>query len=237
MRSFNTRTRRMLGLGILLALLAAPAWGQDEGDRLIAEDGDLRIYRSDDGQLKIKRDGDDDWAAVIDIDGDRTFVFSGPDALRHRNIFRWRGHDGDEPFLGFFEGDGDFDVEGLDFEPFVDVARLGSDLTRSLAPFGDLSEQMEERREIARLDADARRLARRVRGAEGAERAELEAELDELLNDIFDKKLELRQERIERYAEEAEELRQETAERRQRRAEIIDRRKRDLLGEHDPLDW
>ena len=234
MLHFSTRARRLLGLGILVALLAAPAWGQDEDDRLIAEDGDLRIYRSDDGQLKIKRAGDDDWTAVIDVDGDRTFVYSGPDDARHRAVYRWRGHDGDHPFVGFFDGEEEFD---FDFEPFVDAARIGSDLTRSLAPFGDLSEQMEARREIARLDADARRLARRVRSAEGAERAELEAELDALLNDIFDKKLEARQDRIDRYAEEAEELRQETAERRQRSAEIIDRRKRDLLGEHDPLDW
>lgn len=96
---------------------------------------------------------------------------------------------------------------------------------------------VEEHREVARLERESRELAREARRAEGQERSELEAQLREKLNEIFDKKLEVRRERIERLHERLEEERSNLQERTEARDEMIDRRHRSLLGESDALEW
>jgi peptidoglycan hydrolase CwlO-like protein len=85
-------------------------------------------------------------------------------------------------------------------------------------------------------EMQSRRLAERIRRAEG-DTSELEAELDELLEDIFNEKLEAQQERVEHLREEIARLEERIATRSEAREEIIRTRKNELLGHRDVYDW
>lgn len=91
--------------------------------------------------------------------------------------------------------------------------------------------------EVSDLERASRRLAREVRRADGDERGELEQQLNEKLAEIFDKKMEMRRDRIERLESLLEKERSVVEERSQARDEIIDHRFDELLGEADALDW
>lgn len=102
----------------------------------------------------------------------------------------------------------------------------------------------ETRRGIAEGERESRELARRLRGADGAERDRLEAELRQTLERTFDLKQQARRERAERMRQEAERrhdeaeaLQSERAEREAARWDIIERRERELLGEPGALEW
>jgi len=82
----------------------------------------------------------------------------------------------------------------------------------------------------------SREVARMLRRGEGDE-AELEAELDELLNEVFQAKQETQQERVDRLREQLAELEERVAQRRADREEIIQKRKNELLGRGDRYDW
>ena len=84
---------------------------------------------------------------------------------------------------------------------------------------------------------ESRRLAQRARRAEGEERARLEGELEEKLNEIFERKQALREERIDRLRGDLDELLDAHNERDQNRREIIERRLNELLGKTSKYDW
>ena len=97
--------------------------------------------------------------------------------------------------------------------------------------------EVEHRRELAELERESRRLAREARRVEGDERRELESKLRSHLEEVFDKKMEIRQERLRRLEEEVASLRKQYDERASARQRMIDDRLRDLLGEDNSLEW
>lgn len=91
--------------------------------------------------------------------------------------------------------------------------------------------------EVRKKEKAARELASKLRSADDSDRRALEAELDQLLDEIFEEKLELRQERLDRQQEEVQELADELNQRREKKREIIERRKAELTGTGDYLEW
>jgi hypothetical protein len=227
-----------------LALIAPVALAQDAAPPdTIQVDDDTVVIQLKDGKQVIVRGGD----APIVLEQDGTFVVGPHGAFRFRGDEDERPHaffrrfEADHPGFGLFGerfDDLEFDVEALvpDMEPLMqNLDRSMSDVHQQLG--GDVRALVEKRAEIARMDAESRRLARQWRQAEGDERERLRADLQELLADIFQQKLDLRQQRIEGLQDKLEEEQAQLERRQAARDEIIDRRLRDLLGEDHELDW
>lgn len=183
----------------------------------IPEDADISDYLPDGFETRILSDDD-------------RFFFAGPG----NNRFRIKSsHDG--PAVWFSDDNklNEFKLrtEGLGYK-FGDVEDMAFEV-RDLA--GGLFTAMSP--EISKKEREARQLARQLRNAEASERSSIEADLDQLLEEIFDDKLALRQERLERQREEVQKLADELREREQSRKEIIERRKAELTGRGDYLEW
>lgn len=183
-----------------------------------------------DGSIRVDTDKDGEWRIRIDRDGDDAF---GPG-----NVFVFRNKDDGNRAFGYNFGgenaffrnrDGVFGLGNVDFNLDMDgLAHVGP---------GEILGFMSSSPEIMRKERESRTLARRVREASGAEREELERELDALLAEIFDAKLDTRRERISQLEERLSEQREALRERESGRNEIIARRKAELLGEPDRFDW
>lgn len=110
----------------------------------------------------------------------------------------------------------------------------------SHGPHHDFHREIRHHRmdpEVRKMEREARDLARRARTTEGAERAELERELDTKLNEIFDRKLEHQNESVKKAEERVERLKEQTAMRESARDDIIRNRKEELLGKERYLEW
>ncbi len=237
-----TINRLAVGFFAAAFLVAPSALAQNED----AEDVRVRAERviievDDEGRVLVdgKRLSDRDETVVLRVepgDGEieveavgprrRHMVFRGDARQGHDRVRFRRGADGPHPHM-----------EDFDFEmPHIpDVAPL---LERFRFELGDpLRESMKEHREVAELERQSRDLARAARRAEGGERTRLEAELRTQLNEIFDKKVELREERIANLEEKVADEREKLQRRRAARAEMIESRLRMLMGEDDILDW
>lgn len=228
--------------GLLVVFYGAPGFAQDEGDRLIAKDGGLVIYRTEDGKVKIVREGagDDEWVALVDPDNEGRIIIRDMD-VNHRYEFR-----GNAPVPPRFEMEWDGDWPGgIDREDIIVRMKDAEDLAdriRSRVIIGDeslalIQEGAAERRELAEKEAESSRLAREWRKAEASERVRLEKELDALLDELFEAKEDVRREELERLNERVKELEHRIQERQSQKQEIISRRKSRLLGEDDPLAW
>jgi hypothetical protein len=219
---------------LAFCVLVDPATAQDEADAdTIWVDGDKTIIvMSEDGRRVVIRSADGE-------EGSRFFFEDRPGArvfgVRPGTFFDEEG----TPRIMRFHSDrlGDLDedltvlddmISGMDG---VWVDRLGDDLR---VEFGA---SMKERSELMRMETESQRLARRARRAEGQEKADLERELEEQLNEIFDRKQALQEERIDRLRDEMDKALDRHNERDQHREEIIERRLRQLLGRQDRLDW
>ncbi len=247
----NTSSSLSLGFRPLLAALLVFALvgsvsAQDTQDTvkrnrvtIVVEDGRVLV----DGEEVAKKDGV--IVLRVDPDGDEVTVVqtTGPH-------FMWRGDD-DEPGAAFFHFDKD-DIEGMDGERKFEVKMRSPlemrdlDLGAALAPMakafrlggdGMTFRWHEESGEVARLEMQSHRLAQQARRAEGEERQRLERELDETLDQIFDLKLELLEKQQADLQEELGDTRGRLEERRAARNEMIERRKKELLGEEDALEW
>lgn len=91
--------------------------------------------------------------------------------------------------------------------------------------------------ETAALERRLNQMARQLRMADEDEKAELEAQLDDLLAEAFDAKIADQRSEAERLEARLQELRDRLDERSSAREEIIAKRKRELLGKRDVLDW
>ncbi len=231
---------RSLALAAILVLFTIPAMAQETVERKVIhiEVKDGKVYvngemvkelENKDARIRFSRDGDDDFVFFSD-DGDaahRRFAFRSPRFLEEL---------GNEPVMGFAGRDfpnayHEFDV-AFDLEPLHEnlaILREGMN-----APYVVSS---TNNKEIMRLERKSRDIARKLRNSEGEEREELNQELENMLNQIFDMKLESLQERIEKMSGELDELRARVQERVSSRAEIINRRLRELRGERNTLDW
>ena len=209
----------------------------DDISDVLSEDqlGSLDIFVTDDGRRVVTIHGDD----IVSREG-------------HRPLFRKH-----RAPRAFFFDDGDDDEEGGDGEDDA-VVWFGDDFMDRLqmAPFQDrvlfdgdfpLAGGMEiggpngfrffsgdgVDGEVMRMEAKSRQLAQELRRAEASDKQALEAELDTLLADIFDKKQSLRQSALEDQEAHASEERSALDRRMQQRTDIIARRKAQLLGQSD----
>ena len=207
-----------------------------DDDVIVIERGDRKVEILRDGEgrtfnrrwRQAPRDGyrpmrpfDED-VRVFRMDGDELH-FEGAEGLR-------------KEYAELFEGAEDLHREG------VHLRRMGENLFYS-APALHFDGTMSGRlggmmnAEIREMERRSRDLARQIRAADDADRPALEAELDALLAEIFDAKQALRAEHMAEMEKRLAELRDEQRQRTQQRREIIERRKRELLGEGDPLRW
>jgi hypothetical protein len=206
----------------VLAIAFTPTVSAQEADTLridtdrvvvIIEDGNVILRRSD-------RSGEVEEREVRIGDGDRQ------SAVR---VMRRRGVEGDTLR---------FDVERI-VERARDMAsvfprEIFDEIEFSGHPLG---ERLEERREITRMEAETRDLARRARAASGSERQRLETELRTQLDSLLSRRLDAERDRVDQLEEQASERRSRLENRMASRGEIVERRMRALLGDSDDLDW
>jgi len=239
------------------ALMAVPAIAQDAAisdetdDEVVVRGQRVTIEVDDEGRVLIdgERVSDDEGPIVLRVesdDGEVEIEAVGPrrrefrvhrappvgEHVRHGDRVVIRG-DRDWPHVAAFMND--FEFEMPDLPDLPDMAPL---MERFHLEIGDpMRASFREHREVAEQEREAREIARRARDAEGSERAELEAELQAKVNEIFDKKMELREEVISDLQEKVQEEQEELNRRREVRQEMIDRRMRTLLGEGDLMEW
>lgn len=246
---------------LVLGLLAQPVLAQKSNAVVTVEktDGDdTVVVKIEDGKRTVTVNGEvlDDEAAEKYLD-EMDVLWVGDD-----DGYVWRVGPRGNRFHFFGDDDGAFmaDFHKRFQKELPHVYAYGSDDARDnvfvlddqlrglrdgLAAFGThgnefafgLSSSMKERSEIARMDMESRRLAMEIREADEADRTELERELQDLLEDLFDRKLTLRAERVEALREQLDEAEAARQERQQNRQEIIERRMKELLGERDKYDW
>ncbi len=243
----NSKYALFAAVFVAAGLLAAPlALAQNEdaddtrirGKQVIIEVDDEGRVLVDGRQLSDERG--EVMLHVAPDNGDVEVYVVGP-ARRHRTVrsarrdgpdrvlFR-RGSLDDHPYVEDFDFDFDFEMPHI-----PDVAPM---LERFRIEVGDpLRESLEEHREVAELERKSRDLAREARRADGAERDALEADLRAQLDEIFARKLELRQQRVAELEQKLAEERDKLQRRRTARGEMIERRMRNLMGEDDILDW
>ncbi|MCH8276005.1 MAG: hypothetical protein IIA50_00480 [Bacteroidetes bacterium] len=92
-------------------------------------------------------------------------------------------------------------------------------------------------REIMKLEMKSQELARKIRRADDTDTADLEAKLDDLLNKIFDMKMDNQKTQVNKMSTELSKLRERIKERSGAREDVIRSRKRELLGQRDAYDW
>ncbi len=190
------------------------------GDEIELEDGTKARVLKEDGKVIVMEEDDEGGRKVI-----RRRVRTAPDD--DVEVFVKRMKDGDHMTWHVSPG------EIVDHARRMGIHGIGPVLDHDF-DFDFSFDGMSP--EIMELESEAREIARKASKAEGAERAQLERELSEKLNVIFDKKLEKRRERMTRLEEKLAKERAELAERSRSREAIIDRRKADLLGD-DVLKW
>lgn len=220
-------------------LLTPAALAQDHDDDFEIRAKRVTIEVDDDGNVLVdgKRVSEDDGAVVLRVEPENGEVEVEAVGPRGRRIIVRDRRPGATDRI-FFRGDhplmDDFDIE-LDMPH---VKHLAPMMERFRTEFGDpLRESLEEHWEVAELERESRETARKARRAEGTERAELESELRRQLDEIFDKKLELREARVGKLQEKLAEQRDKLDRRRAAREDMIERRLRTLMGEDDILDW
>lgn len=209
----------------------------------IGEYGQVILRKGDDDEMIVivRKDGPL-WvgaphiAARARVEADRARVEAEHARELARSMARFRTPDGDvehfymqfDPQLPDFEEfEVDIDVENELAEAFENVQWMRGDGLR-------LRRQSEELRE---LESRIREQARELRRAEEPEKAAAEARLDELLDKAFQMKLQEEQKQVEELEASLQERQHRLQERQTQRREIIERRKKELLGRRDHLDW
>ncbi len=186
----------------------------------------------EDGKFVIKQDDGKDITIMMD-DGTGMVWFGDS---KNGSPFRSRA---------FAGGDGDFRFR-LGGGALMDLHdRLNLEAARPLNLFGGTIGQAQiyehwansRDSEMRSLEQEIRDLSVRIRRADEDDRSELEAALDQLLFQAFDQKLDGERERIVDMQSRLEEAQNRVDERGASRADIISRRRAQLLGERDKLDW
>ena len=214
--------------------------GKDAGQA----DGERVEFTSENGKtFVIRTDGDDGIAWIGDDAMPRKFGIFSADSLRS-NRLSWElsAHPEGEARL-FFRDRMAHAEDGLTSPAFPErMFQLGADRIRSPqmemlleggAPWGSALMNPE----LLGMERRIEELGRQARRAEGSERERLEADLDDLLNEAFDLKMEAERKQVEDLESRIKSLRERITERADSRADIIAKRKRQLLGEKSILDW
>lgn len=231
---------RVIGTLALLVLFVFPAKAQDAKERDVnrievkdgkvyvngevvkeLDDKDLRIQFSKDGGQGVAffRGNGEGGFENLEIRAPRVL-----ELMNNKPFAVWEGNN-------FRHAMNDFNIS-IDMEPLherVDLIRNGG--------FGTFMVGSGGNSEIRKLEKKSHELARNIRRAGDGETADLNEELEDLVNQIFDLKLEARQERISKISDDLESLRVQVQERSASRDQIIRRRLSELRGEQDTLDW
>ncbi len=229
----NTRLLQGIALAVLAVfVLARPVAAQEEAEAdtiYVSGDNAIVIIGDDGRRIIVRSAGDTDWPKLY-VGDDFPFrprTFNVRSGQRHAPKVEFRGRpfgdDDDKEFTVFSDYLGNFGNVLAD--------GFGDDFT---VRFG---ESMRGRTEIMKMEMESQRLARSARRADADERAQLEQELQEKLDEIFDRKQELREKRIEELRASLNKALDQQNERDQSRKEIIERRLRELLGQHNKYDW
>ena len=193
----------------LLTLLLLPAVAMAQtSTRIEVKDG--KVYVN--GALAKELDSEHGGVYFLDNDADKTVGFVSGFGNTLRSLDRLRDaewHATNEALMAFPDAEG----------------RL----------FGSLRSGMMDR-EVLDLESRSRELAMKYR-QQPEDADDIEAEIESVLSDIFDKKLDLQQKRIAELREELQALESRVQERRDSRSLVIDRRLQELLGRKDVLDW
>jgi len=225
-------TRLLLAMATLAVfVLARPAAAQEEveADTIYVSGDNSIVIISDDGRRIIVRSaGDLDWPKI----------FVGDETISYPRVFnvrpgQWRMPKMEVRTYPF----GDDDEKDFAFfgEHFGNMGNFSVNFGDDFALYR--GESMKERTELMKMEMESQRLARRARRADGDERAQLEQELEEKLNEVFDRKQALREERVEKLREALNKALDQQNDRDQSRNEIIERRLRELLGQSGKYDW
>ncbi len=192
-------------------------------DTIVTKGKRTVIVIDEDGKVIVHHDENDN------LDGSDVFFVDPDEIARKVRFFSSR-----QPEFEFFDR-----TKFAELAPKLDELRERFEF----APNGPMvfdfwnGEFVEERVEIDKMEKEVRTLARQARRAEAAEKAELEAEIREKLQTLFERKAALEEKEAERLQERLQEKRERLEERRRARDEIVDRRLRELLGEETIYDW
>jgi hypothetical protein len=173
------------------------------------------------GRMYTKRPNGKVWK--MDIEGDEDSPVVGR--------VRMRSRDGGRDVL-FGDGEMEVEIEGSEWSvPMMERMEMMRQRV------GEYGRQSTNSMKIGKMEREARGLAKKVRKAEDADKAELESKLDKLLTDIFDLKMEDQQKRVDKMTRELEKLRSRISEREASRTDIIEKRHNQLLGVKDLMEW
>ena len=142
--------------------------------------------------------------------------------------------------------------DGANFEVFADgnfedVFEIERDVQRRTAKalaeieleapmMGLYSQRVVIGKEAVEADQRSRELARSIRRGNG-DTAEMEAELNALLDQVFEEKQAAQQQRIDKLRQQLTELEQRLQQRKEDRDQIISKRRDELLGKDSRFDW
>lgn len=225
-----------------------------ESGRVVVEMKDGKVFVNgketevgENGRLVLRTGDGDHIVVVTDEDGPVWYSAVGvgararADAERAREMARmaYRLHAPDRDHNEFVMEFEPPDLSGLeDLEFDVDVEGQLDDVFEHVDGLrGNMFRLRMQSEELRELESEIRSKAREIRRAEDDESAALEAELDDLLNQAFELKLQAEQKNLAEMEEHITELQHRIQERETNRHEIMDRRKKELLGRHDDLDW
>jgi hypothetical protein len=217
--------------------------GEEAGD---TEDGKMVIEREDGEDLTVYFGGEGGRVWVGTNDDDNELHFRGRTLFGRDGAFGFRMRDDDaeldpmdpshgsmlmesSPNAFFFQDGANLRerLEGLRGDPLSGAYSVGrANVWTDFPGTG-----------VMKLEREISALARRVRHADEADRAQLETELDELIAEAFDNKLQAERERVSDMQQRLQEARERIDERASARDDIIARKKGTLLGKKDPLDW
>ncbi|NND72172.1 MAG: hypothetical protein HKN43_11415 [Rhodothermales bacterium] len=203
---------------------------------LIPEGADIEDYLPEgfDAQVFVGDDGDVHMFGSAGEDN----VFFGRRAPRGSgNTFRFSDDDDEHAPVRFrFEGGEEMAARARELQArrFELAGGPEFEVIREMGPNGFFFSSSPE---ISKKEREAREIASKLRSTEGSDRGELEAELDSLLDEIFEAKMEIREQRVQNLRKEIEENEKALSERRTRKSEIIERRKAELTGSDYQYRW
>ncbi|MCH8123103.1 MAG: hypothetical protein IH853_08280 [Bacteroidetes bacterium] len=248
-----THAVRILGTLALLILFALPAKAQEgkeiDVNRIEVKDGkvyvngeEVKELENKDLRIHFSKDGDHGLTFFRgDKDGDHGFAFFRGDGKGGFGNFSIRSPRllesfDNEPFFVWEDNDFRHAINDFDFSMQMAPLHESIELMRDGA-FGSFMIGSGSNGEIRKLERKSRELARKIRHAEDSEKAELNEELEALVNQIFELKLETHQERIRKISADLDQLREQVQDRIASREQVIQRRLSQLRGERDALDW
>ena len=252
MNKFGYKLGLLLSGLLILAAGLSPAFAQDNDKKVVKKE--VKVMVDDDGNVTVNgkpvKDGDielpDGTRMIVDEEGGRVMIIEEDDGDGRKKIIRRRMHapDGDDKEANvFIRRMGDAPHEVMEWHSEGDMMDHARQMRfQSMAPlFIDEDFKFDfdfdhANPEIMKMEAETRQIARKLSKADGAEKKEMEQKLSQRLGDIFDKKLEVRQKRIEKLEQRLQKETTDLNERRSARKQIIDRRKAELLDD-DKLEW